>query len=312
MSIATYDPFATGRHAVVSRTLGLVDHARGRTLPCELWRPDGLAGPLPLVVYSHLSGAGRLAAVGLCAHLASHGYLVAAPDHSEVVAPELAPAPDETAEARAARVDATVGARVPDVRLVLDRLLRGGADLDAARIGLVGHSFGGWTVLAAPDVEPRVRAVVAMAPGGSSRPRPGILPVQLRFAWGRPVPLLILAGDADVMTPLDGIAELYGRAPDPKRLLVLRGADHLHFADDVATAHEQLRRTTLPGEAAWIPAAMRPIAELCPPEQAAAFVRGLTLAHLDAALRGSRHAAALLADPEAALAARGIDGAALR
>jgi dienelactone hydrolase len=231
------------------------------------------------------------------------------------VVPELTARPGETAAEREARVATVVAGRVPDVRLALARLLdgdpataAGGVGLDAARVGLVGHSFGGWTVLATPDTEPRVRAVVAMAPAGSSRPRPGILPVTLDFAWTHTVATLVLAGDEDVMTPLDGIVEVFRRMPAPKRMFVLRGADHLHFGDDAEEAHESLRRFALPGDAAWIPSAMRPVAKLCPPDDAHAFARGLALAHLDASLRDSRVAGAWLADHATqALSARGID-----
>ena len=45
-------------------------------------------------------------------------------NHSEVVAPELAPPPDETAEQKAARLQGVIGSRVPDVRFLLDHLLR--------------------------------------------------------------------------------------------------------------------------------------------------------------------------------------------
>jgi hypothetical protein len=58
----------------------------------------------------------------------------------------------------------------------------------------------------------------------------------------------------------------------------------------------------------WILAAMRPIAELCPGEQAHLFARGLALAHLDATLRRSEAAARFLAgDLEAELASRGVE-----
>jgi hypothetical protein len=88
----------------------------------------------------------------------------------------------------------------------------------------------------------------------------------------------------------------------------LRSADHQHFADDVETSHEAIRAASLPGDAAWIPAAMRPIAELATGEQAQLFTRGLCLAHLDAALRDSAAAARFLAgDIEAELAARGVE-----
>ena len=261
-----YDPFGPGPYAVDARTLPLTDGVRPAA--CELWFPDTGAA-VPLVVFSHLSGGGRLSSAFLCRHLAGHGYAVAALDHSDVV-----------------------DRRVPEVRLVLTELLAGagGPGLDGTRVGVVGHSVGGWTALATPDQEPRVRAVVALAPGGASRPRPGIIAVGLDFAWGRDVPTLYLAGDEDVMTPLDGITELYERTPATARMFVLRGADHLHFVDDVEAAHESLRLGTLPGDAAWIPAAMRPLAELCPPARAHHAVRGLTLAHLDATLRDDRRA----------------------
>jgi predicted dienelactone hydrolase len=270
---------------------------------------------LPLVIFCHGSGGNRKSAAYLCTHLVSHGYTVAAMDHSEVVAAELAPAADETAGQRATRIDAVIASRVPDVRFLLDFLLAGGATeagpgaagVDAERVGLVGHSFGGWTALAVPERDDRIRAVVALGPGGSSNPRPGILPLTLTFAWRRDVPTLYLAAEDDVPIPLDSVSELFGRTPAARRMFVLRRADHQHFLDDVAGQHEALRAMTLPGEAAWIPAAMRPISELCPPEQAHDFVRGLTLAHLDTTLRESQAASRFLTgDAEAALAARGV------
>ena len=99
------------------------------------------------------------------------------------------------------------------------------------------------------------------APGGSRHPVPGVLDLSLRLA--RPVPTLVLAADADEPVPLDDVLDVFGRIPGQRRLAVLRGAGHQHFADDV-----ELREGAS-----------------TPPEQAHAFVRGLTLAHLDAHLR---------------------------
>lgn len=313
MGIAEYDPFARGPCPVGTRTVEAADARRGRVFPCEIWSPAGGAGPgpRPLVVFSHYSGGHRRSATFLCTHLASHGYAVAALDHSEVVATGLAAGVGETAGERSARIDAVIASRVPDVRFLLDYLLDGhasGVVLDARRVGLAGHSLGGWTALATPESDPRVRAVVAMAPGGSSRPRPGVLPLSLTFAWRSPAPVLYLAAEDDVPVPLAGVHELFDRTPQAKQLVILRHADHQHFADDVEANHEALRAMTLPGEAAWIPAAMRPIAELCPGDHAHLFARGLTLAHLDATLRGSTAAARFLAgDLEAELAARGVE-----
>ena len=337
-----YDPARRGRHPVGVATIRMSDTARGRAFPCEIWYPaaarhaghdlepatqdrftvtDGqppraqaavrdavaAAGRYPLVLYSHHGHGHRRAASYLCTHLASHGYVVAALDHSEVVSPEWAQL------SRAERIEAWIGNRVPDVCFLLDRMLdgdgwRSGAGVDFEAIGLAGHSFGGWSVLATPDVERRVQAIVALAPGGSSRPMPGIIPAGLAFGWDRPVPTLYLAADRDVSTPLGGIFELFDRTPAARHLVVLSRADHLHFVDDVEHEHEAARAMTFPGEAAWIPAAMPPMAELCSGEQAHTFVRALALCHLDATLRGLEPARRLLeADVRTFLAAHGVD-----
>jgi dienelactone hydrolase len=219
MGAAEYDPFATDPHQVDVRTIVATDQARGRLFPIEIWSP-AQSGLRPLIVFSHYSGGNRRTATYLCRHLASHGYVVAAMDHSEVVAPELARRADETAEERTARINDIITSRVPDVRFLLDHLLGGGADIEieTSRIGLVGHSFGGWTVLATPEVESGVRSVVALAPGGSSSPKPGILPVNLSFDWGRDVPTLYLAAENDVPIPLAGVYELFDRTRSSKRI----------------------------------------------------------------------------------------------
>jgi predicted dienelactone hydrolase len=172
----------------------------------------------------------------------------------------------------------------------------------------VGHSFGGWTALAATGVEPRIRAVVALAPGGASRTKPGILPLKLTFAWGRDVPTLYLVAEDDVSLPLAGMYEIFDRTPATKQMAILRRADHAHFMDNVEEVHETVRAMTFPGELAWLPKEMRPMAELCSGEQAHLFVRGLTLCHMDAVLRRREEARRFLAgEMEAGLAARGVD-----
>ena len=323
---AGYDPFIRGAHAVGVRALELRDEARGRVLPGEAWYPaqpagDGAAaaaeqrdatplpGTHPAIAFSPHAGGDRRASSFLCAHLASHGYVVAAVDHSELVAPELAPVEGETPAGRQARVEAIIGSRVPDLRLLLDHLAAGGAGVpvDTDRLGLAGHSFGGWTVLATTEADSRVRSLVALAPGGSSQPLPGVLPLTLTFAWGREVPTLYIAAEDDVPIPPGAVRELFERTPGARRMFVLRDADHQHFVDEVAAAHEAVRAMTLPGEAAWMPAAMRPMSELCPGEHGHLMVRGLSLAHFDATLRGSSEAARFLdGDVVGALAARGV------
>src|SRR5439155_3643213 len=104
--------------------------------------------------------------------------------------------------------------RVPDLRCLLDALVGGGMDaltphIDAQHVGLIGWSFGGWTVLAALEVDDRFGAVVALVPAGNSNPLPGVIPVTLTFAWQRAAPTLYLAAECDQFTPPPGVYELF-------------------------------------------------------------------------------------------------------
>ena len=286
-----------------------IDAARNRSFPCGIWHPTEPVGTCPIILLSHSSGGGgRRAYTFLTNHLASHGYVVAGLNHSELVAPELGHRVGETPEQRTARAEAVIASRVPDIRFLLDYLLVE-AQFKLAPVGIVGHSFGGWTALASPGLVPEIRAIVALAPAGSSNPRPGILPAKLEFRWGRNVPTLLLAADNDVCLPIGGMYEIFERIPAAKRMIVLRRADHMHFMDNVEQLHEAVR-TSPP----WIPELdylqkeMRPIAELCTGEQSHLFVRGLTAAHFDAVLKQSDEARRFLAgDMQAELATRGVD-----
>ena len=304
-----YDPFVPGRFTVAERSMEAFDASRSRSFPCDIWHPTESLGTCPIILLSHSSGgSGRRGYTFLTNHLASHGYIVAGLNHSELVTPELGFRHDETPEQRATRAEAAIASRVPDIRFLLDYLLTD-AQLKPAPVGIVGHSFGGWTALASPDVVLEIRAVVALAPGGSSNPRPGILPAKLAFKWGRDVPTLVLVADHDVCLPISGMYEIFERIPGAKRMVVLRRADHMHFMDNVEQLHETAR-TSPP----WIPELdylqkeMRPIAELCTSEQSHSFVRGLTVAHFDAVLKQNDEARRFLAgDIQTELASRGVE-----
>jgi dienelactone hydrolase len=282
----------------------LADAARGRRFPCEVWYPSrvggrgatALSGTYPLIVFSHYSGGGRHASSFLCEHLAGNGYVVAALDHSEVVASELHAVAGETAHHRAARMRAWVESRVPDLRFLIDSMIGAGqlpAHIAQDAIGAAGHSFGGWTVLEAAAVDRRIKSIVALAPAGGAHARPGILPVHASLAWGRDVPVLYVAAENDVSIPLESVMELYRRTTGTKSMVVLARADHLHFVNDVETRHEAVRTMAFPPDLAWLNDSMRPINELISGAEAHRFVRGYTLAHFDATLKGISEAAML-------------------
>jgi hypothetical protein len=115
---------------------------------------------------------------------------------------------------------------------------------------------------------------------------------------------LVAADDATL--PLAGMHQVFNRTPVPRQMVVLQRADHLHFVDDVEGHHEAFRTMALTGPVAEIQ--RRPIGELCTGETAHLFVRGLTVAHFDAALRRRAEARRYLdGDVAADLARRGID-----
>jgi predicted dienelactone hydrolase len=226
-----------------------------------------------------------------------------------VIAEELKGKEGETAEQLSARAEAWIANRVPDVRFLLDQMLSAAeVHVDPDRVGIVGHSFGGWTALATPEIDSRIRAVVALAPAGSSQPRPGVIPAKLSFSWSRAVPTLFLVAENDVPLPLDGMYDIFERAPSAKQMVILRRADHYHFLDKAEEVHETVRATTFPPYLAWMTEQMRPISELCSGSQAELFVRALTLCHLDATLKQHEEARRFLAgDIGGELAARGVD-----
>jgi len=325
-----YDPFVRGPFPVGVRSGTLTDRDRSdRPLPFELWYPAvpatfGLdvspltqdtftvlpSGPLlrqaavrdasiqpgryPTVVFSHTSLGHRRQSTFLCTHLASHGYVVAAVDHTGNTFADLVDRARSgrvlSPEERGAHIDRIIADRVPDVRFLVSAVASGAAGgvadhVDSDRLGLLGWSFGGWAVLATPEVDDRPRAVVALAPGGSSNPLPGIIPAKLTFAWHRDVPTLYLVAERDRFTPLDGMLELFNRTPSHTVMFVLNHADHDHFGDHIEP-------------------------ELVPHQHAHLFTRGLTLAHFDATLRGNESAQRFLADAAAALRARGVNATA--
>jgi len=132
--------------------------------------PVSTKGPFPLVVYSHGSGGLRFVSSFLTETLASHGFVVIAPDHTGNTAIDAVTG--QTVSQAQNEIN-----RLNDVRAVIDDALArsaGGGDLlsDSIKpdaIGVIGHSYGGFTALATPTGHrgvagnPKVRAVVGLA-----------------------------------------------------------------------------------------------------------------------------------------------------
>src|SRR3989442_888947 len=180
-------------------------------------------GPFPLVLFSHGNGGIRFQSIFLCAHLASHGYVVASPDHRGDTFVDLLMGLSDPQGAMN---------RPLDLRFVTDHMLAFDAApgnffadlIDGAHIAASGHSFGGFTdflIAGGPSpvgtfTDPRVRAIFPMAPAAV---------FDDAFFATITVPTLIVGGTLDTTVPfaanqqrpfdalppgalLDGLAEL--------------------------------------------------------------------------------------------------------
>jgi predicted dienelactone hydrolase len=127
----------------------------------------------PLIVFSHGRGSGvqlSASAIGhgdeqwpFLTHLASHGFVVVAPDHRDCAS--ACHDPHDFEQEASLRAD--------DIVAVVDGVLAlsEGQDtvlaqlIDPHRIGLLGASLGGFGVLRVLETDPRVKAAVLLAPG---------------------------------------------------------------------------------------------------------------------------------------------------
>lgn len=231
-----------------------------------------VAGPLPLVAFSHGNSGLRRQSTFLTTHLASHGFVVVAPDHSGNTFAEMFDLDEQQ------RKDAHRFARArrpADLRAAIDAVLDAGSRvpaIDDDRIGTLGHSFGGWTALKMPRVDPRVRAVCGLAP--ASEPfvgRRAFEDDELPLA----VPSLVVAGADDCLVDIDtSIRPLVARLAPPHRLIVARGADHFHFCDGIALLHGMHVKNVRPLQTRIA----KPYADTLPESRVHRLLRGLVTA----------------------------------
>jgi dienelactone hydrolase len=275
-------------------------------------------GSFPLVVFSHGMAGHRRQSTFLCTHLASHGYAVASADHGGSTIADLVTLAMRV-RARELPPDLEpilagyVADRPQDMAAIIEHTASGAlswpVELDLARgVGVTGHSFGGFTAIVVAARDPRVRALVALAPAGGDGPLAAeALRRELRLDLPDHVQALYLGLERDSLLPIEGVAELFRRTTPPGRMYSLPNSDHMHFCDRAESSHEFFRSVPRFGLFADIMSKLPAFSELVPATHGYAFANALTLAQLDATLKQRQEARAFIeGEAVAAFAERGI------
>ena len=276
---------ARGAYRVGVQTLSVTDEARNRNLKLEVWYPAILeaeqerteyraqvgntkyvltgragrdapiletVGQFPLLIFSHGQPDDRIQTAYLLEHLASHGFVVAAIDHTGSTNADVTPL---------AYAEGLVY-RPQDLLFVMTEISKRFANANPNNIGLIGYSYGGYSSLYVAGIgldsnhtrqycgglpaaffpcamlpflpgleavrgssviqgDPRVKAVFVMAPYG------GLWMSESQRETMR-LPWFIAAGsDDDVAVPERDAFMIYRRSgSSPKYLLTLEGARH--------------------------------------------------------------------------------------
>ena len=284
----------SGLAVVADATFRLTDPARQRDIEVAVTYPGG-AGKFPVILYSHGDGGNGGDARPLARFWATRGYVVIAPSHRD--APPAKNLADPKAWETRARDLAFLIDALPEVEQRVPALA---GKLDAAKLGVGGHSYGAYTagLLAGASVtppkgpktaagtsmsfaDPRPKAFLLLSPPG-----PGVRGWTAN-SWSHVErPLLLVTGSRDGSTkgqePSWRMDAFRLSPPGDKFCLFLRGGSQLSFAGRYAEPG-----ATLSGRGKGAPSTE---------EEVAIFkdVKAVSVAFWDDYLRGDAAAKAFL------------------
>jgi predicted dienelactone hydrolase len=202
---------------------------------------DETGSPYPLVIFSHGYLGCGVQSVYFTKYLANQGYIVAAPDHKDSSICSIKggrkklPKTDENGTAIE-----NFPNRPTDIKAVIDEMLLLNKNkesifyqaIDENKIGVSGHSLGGWNAQVVSGAEQRykdnrIKAALLLAPNTNQ-----IRPWDFKKIN---IPVMYILGekdhdhfygDKDVQRRVG-----YDNADPPKFLPIVEGANHFSFAD---------------------------------------------------------------------------------
>ena len=177
-------------------------------------------GAFPLVLFSHGYAGYPEQSVTLTTHLASWGFVVAAPDHVErsldgilgTAATGVTKSTDPAV--LSATLDLMTSASAPE-------LVRG--LVDPTRVAVVGHSAGAGAAYAEASADKRISTWISYSVGfgGQAGPAPA----------APEKPGMVMLGTTDGIIPASASEQVYAGMHTPKYLVKIAGAGHLVFSD---------------------------------------------------------------------------------
>jgi dienelactone hydrolase len=206
------------------------------------WLPERVPSA-PVILFSHGFGGCHVQSTPLMERFAQAGYAVFAPNHQDAACGKVGRRPAIPFEKPELWSDTTYSDRGADIQNLITELMKEPrfAGLDWKKLGMAGHSLGGYTALGLAGAWPswkdnRIKAIAVYSPYAP----PYIVHKTLSGVSG--IPVMYQGGTRDHLTPYitqtDGA---YQQTPTPRFYVEFNGAPHSawagknsRFYDDIA------------------------------------------------------------------------------
>lgn len=203
----------------------VADAARMETIYYMDLPLDKKHGPYPVIVYVHGTASAIVSHFKACSHWASRGFIVLIADNPGIQMADMVNDAQGMAGMTQSLAQFSTHTQKSDTIAILDTVRTQSPPLDflagavdSARIGLGGHSWGGFTVGDLGDEE-GVKVIIPMASGGVS-------------AGSNVESTLMMGALEDNVLNFQTTTEAgYRRTPHKKRLVGIPNAGHMAFSD---------------------------------------------------------------------------------